>query len=328
MKRRLFLITVAFAVACVCGTCHATLYNVWDLEAVDEDGLGTHPRVGAAPVSENRVTVEGIALNSTGEILDLGEMYTVFLQDETGGIQVWAGSWWYGDLWVPDEYIPVEAGDRVRVEGFLANHNGKVFINDRHSAAPDIRFTVTIVEKGVGLPEPSVIPAISACNYFDPTRAGGGERYQTQWCRLNDVELVGGAWASGEELTISDGSGELTMLLSSEGDFDRYPAPTGSFDVIGIFDQEDLEEPYHDNYRIWVKKNEHIVRAVPIAEVHRAVKVQWASKEGVTYQVYRSDDMATWEAVGDLVTGDGTTLFVFDDIEGAWKKFYKIEVLQ
>jgi hypothetical protein len=327
MKRRLFLTTAVCVIACVCGACYATLYNTWDLQAVDENGFGTHHLVGAAPLPENRVAAEGIALNSTGEILDPGLMYTIFLQDETGGLQVWAGRWWYPE-WPAPEYIPVEAGDRVRVEGFLANHNGKVFINDRHSSAPIIRFIVTIMAKGVGMPEAKVIPTVSACNDFDQTRAGGGEKYQTQWCRLNNVEIVGGTWANGEELTISDGTGELTMLLSSEGDFDGYPAPTGSFDVIGIFDQEDPEEPYHDNYRIWVKKNEHIVRSVPVAEVHRAVKVQWDSKEGVTYQVYRSDDMAAWETVGDLVVGDGTTLFIFDDIEGAWKKFYKIEVME
>jgi hypothetical protein len=326
MASRIGLVCLFLALLCLCGHSSAALYQAWELEAVDEQGIGTHPLVGAAPLAENRVEVEGIALNTTGEILDPDEMYTVFLQDETGGLQVWAGCWWYGDLWIPDEYVPVEAGDRVRVEGFLANHNGKVFINDRHSSAPEIRFVVTIVEKAAGMPDPRVIPAVSACNFFDQTRAAGGEKYQTKWCRLNGVEIVGGNWASGEELTISDGSGELTMLLSSQGDFDQYPPPTGGFDVIGIFDQEDTEEPYHDHYRIWVKREEHILRSVPLPQVTRAVKVQWLSKAEVTYQVYRSPDMETWDAVGDPVVGDGTTLFIFDDIEGAWKSFYKIEV--
>ncbi|NQT83106.1 hypothetical protein HQ563_08785 [bacterium] len=338
MRQRIFLLLV-LAVAVVSGPAGATLYNTWDLEAVDDDGLGTHPLVGAAPSPENRVTVEGIALNTTGEMLDPLEdgMYSIFIQDQTGGLQVWAGKWWYGDLWVPPEYITVEAGDLVRVEGFIANHNGKVFINDRHSSAPEIRFTVTILEKGVGMPEPKLIPSVSACNYFDQTRAGGGEKYQTQWCRLNDVEVVSGTWgnyltdAEGNvikgDLTITDGTGELIMHLSRQGDFDDCSAPTGKFDVIGIFDQEDPAEddnpPFQDHYRIWVKKYKYII---PRVEIRKTVKVQWTSAAGVTYQVYRSDDVTTWESVGDPVVGDGTAMFVLDDIEGAWKKFYRIEI--
>jgi hypothetical protein len=323
MSRPMLLLCIFLSIGLVAPALSATLYDMWELEAVDEEGVGTHPLVGADPLPENRVIVEGIALNTTGEILDPAEMYTIFLQDETGGLQVWAGMWWYGDEWRPAEYISVEAGDRVRVEGFLADHNGKVFINDRHSASPDIRFTVAILEKGAGMPEATLIPSISACNYFDSTRAGGAEKYQTRWCRINGVEIVSGNWANNEELIISDGSGELTMLLSSEGDFDAYSAPQGKFDVIGIFDQEDLELPFHENYRIWVKKYKYII---PRIEIRKAVKVQWMSTDGVTYQVYRSDDAINWQPVGDPVPGNGAAISVFDEIEGTWKKFYKIEI--
>jgi hypothetical protein len=321
-----FRVRLAQAVVAACSLSAAAVgqvYKMWDLQEVDNEGLGIRPLVDGAPVAENRVTVEGIALNTTGEILDPNEQYTIFLQDETGGLQVWAGSWWYGDLWRPPEYINVEAGDRVRVEGFLANHNGKVFINDRHSSALEIRFIVTIVEKGAGMPEPKRIPSVSACNYFDASRAGGGEKYQTQWCRLNNVEITSGTWGNGQQLTISDGTGELTMLLSAQGDFDRYSAPTGKFDVIGIFDQEDTELPYHENYRIWVKSYRYII---PMVEIQKVVRVQWMSANGVTYQAYRSDDAVNWTPLGDPVVGDGTAVSILDDTDGAWTKYYKIEV--
>jgi hypothetical protein len=326
MWSRIAYASLSFVALFACVPATATLYDAWDLEAVDEDGVGSHPLVGAAISPENRVTVEGIALNTTGEMLNLDDMYTIFLQDETGGLQVWAASWWY-DVWIPPEYILVEAGDRVQVEGFLADHNGKVFINDRHSSAPEVRFTVTMVEKNAGMPEPKLIPSISACNYFDQTRAGGGEKYQTQRCRLNGVHIVSGTWGNGQELTISDGAGELTMLLSEQGDFDLYPAPTGAFDVIGIFDQEDpADDPnpaFHDHYRIWVKKCKYIL---PRLEIQKVVRIQWESTNGVTYQVHRSDDALNWQAVGNPVVGDGTVLSILDDVQGAWKRFYKIEV--
>jgi len=232
--------------------------TAWELEAVDPNGLGTYWKVDAGPDDPNdpndpyRVLVEGVALNTTGEYLPLTgsafNMYTIFLQDDTGGIQVWAGSAWYPSWPV---YPVVYAGQRVRVEGWVANHNGKVFINDRHSAA--LAFDVTGLDF-VGMPEPLLIPAIEDCNYFDPSRAGGGELYQTRWCRINDVQIVSGTWGNNETLIIDDGTGQLQMKLSRMGDFDYSEVPSGSFDVVGVFDQEDPDPPYHDNYRIWVKR--------------------------------------------------------------------------
>ena len=71
--------------------------TLWELQAVDADGLGTHPLVGAAPDPGNRVTVEGVALAGVGELLDPAVMYTALIQDNLshrGGLQAWAGSWW------------------------------------------------------------------------------------------------------------------------------------------------------------------------------------------------------------------------------------------
>ena len=247
---------VGLSVALAASLCAAG--DIWDYEAVNADGTGSHPLVDAAPAEENRVTVVGIALNTTGELLDPSQMYSIFIQDETdwGGMQVWAGSWWY-DPWPHPNYIPVEAGDRVQVRGLLGNHNGKVFINDRHSSSPMTVFEVAILEQGVGMPGPDVIPSVASCNYFDQSRAGGAEYYQTHWCRLNDLEVVSGDWASGQQLVVTDGTGDVGLLLAGPGDF-AGPAPTSPFDAIGIFDQEDEELPWHDSYRLWVKRDEHI----------------------------------------------------------------------
>jgi len=232
---------------------------IWDLQAVDANGVGIHPKVGADPTDPaNRVVVEGIALNSTGEYLDPDKMYTIFIQGEDGdpgGIQVWAGIFYNPD-W--PRYPQVRAGDRVRVEGFLANYNGKVFINERHSASPDLQFKVTILDHP-GMPDPILIPSIADANYFDQTRQGGGEKYQTHWCEIRDVWIVDGEWGAGQSLTITDGTGTLTMKLSGRGNFDDFPMPDYHFNVIGIFDQEDPTLPWHDNYRIWVKSMEYIV---------------------------------------------------------------------
>jgi hypothetical protein len=201
------------------------------------------------------VIIEGIALNATQDYLDIAEIWQIYVQAEapdTGGIAVFSGVWWWGASWCPYP-TDINAGDRIRVEGFIDNHNGKVNLNERHSQAN--AFTVTVLESDVGMPTPIDIPSVAACNYFDQTRSGGGELYQGQWVRMTGLEIVSGTWAAGEELIVTDDTLEqVTLLLSETGDFDAYSAPTGQFDAVGVFDQEDETDPFQGNYRLWVKK--------------------------------------------------------------------------
>ncbi len=236
--------------------------SIWDLQAVNPDGTGSHPEVGADYSNPaNKVSLEGIALNSPAEILDTSEMWQVYVQGEApdkGGIAAWAGIF-YNPNW-PRYPEDIQPGDRIRIEGFVEDHNGKVNINERHSADPLLQFTVTKLQAGVGMPDPIVINDLADCNYFDQTRSGGGELYQAQWVRINNVHIQSGDWGAGNSLTIADDYGStLTMLLSSQGDFDGETPPPGNFSVLGIFDQEDLSLPYHEVYRIWVKHYSDII---------------------------------------------------------------------
>jgi hypothetical protein len=253
---------VSIIVICifVSGSLASAQDSIWDLQAVDSLGQGTHSKVGATPIEANKVTIEGIALNNPGEILNTNMMWQVYVQAEDpdrGGIAAWAGIF-YNSNW-PRYPEDIEPGDRIRISGYVVDHRGKVNINERHSAAPELQFTVTVLEEDAGMPAPIVIPSVSDCNYFDESRMGGGEYYQSQWVRLNDIQIVSGTWAAGETLVVSDVTGAtVSMLLSSEGDFDDYSAPAGVFDATGIFDQEDESSPYTEAYRLWVKNAGHI----------------------------------------------------------------------
>lgn len=247
--------------------------TIWDYEAVDADGYGTHPLVGANPYdgngdpTQNMVTIEGLVIAGTGDFTNRNTplppngfpMYSIWVQDdnaEKGGIQCWAGPWPFGSQPAWWNYPDISAGSRVQVTGWLADYNGKVFINDRHDS--ELMWTATVLGNP-GMPAAEVIPSIGNANYFDQTRADGGERWQTRWVKFEDVRIVGGAenWGADGEVIISDTDGDdnLVMKLSVMGDFDGYSAPTGTFDVVGVFDQEDDDgDPYyHDGYRLWVK---------------------------------------------------------------------------
>ena len=77
---------------------------------------------------------------------------------------------------------------------------------------------------------------------------------------MENVHIVSGLWGSGNFLLLSDDSGStIPMLLSSEGDFNDKSMPQEHFSVLGIFDQEDTDSPYHEDYRLWVKKYSDII---------------------------------------------------------------------
>jgi len=265
---------------------------IFDLQAVNANGNPTHPLVGAGPTifeppdhphpgDPARVTIEGIALNSPHDLTFVTgpgfRYWQIYVQSETdpASIAVWQGSPWMPS-W-PPSYPEVNAGDRLRVNGFVAEHRGKSNINSRHSGAPLMDFIVEVLEPGAGMPDPILIPSIADCNYFSPDRldvpgSRGGEFYQGQWCMLQNVFIVdppagsppwgsGWGWGANRVLMVSDASGQsFPLYLSQAGDFDLYDPPEGYFTVTGIFDQEDPTAPFVDNYRLWVLRDEHISR--------------------------------------------------------------------
>jgi len=310
---------------------------IWDLQAVDADGIATHPKV-ATPTywvpntPENLLIFEGISLASKGELDNPDgpgfQWLSIWVQSEAdkGGIQVFSGMWLKSLYW--SSYPEVQAGDRVRITGWAAFHNGKTFINDRHDETGSTMWSIQILSHGE-MPEPETIPSIFDCNYFEPTRTGGGERWQTRWVQLKNVEIDSGTWANGAELTISDGTGLLTMKLADFGDFDQHTTPTGKFDVIGLFDQEDTVSPFHDNYRLWLKKYDDLTPPVPELIIRNGtsadtIELEWESSSGTIYKIMESDDVSSWTQVGSNIDGDNTTKIVPINYSGNLK-FYRLE---
>jgi hypothetical protein len=266
--RHLYLALVAL-VFLLQGTAAPALDSAWELQEVNDIGFGIHPKVNASyEDSANKVVIEGVALAGSDEILDPANAYTLFIQDDVnprGGIQVWAGSWFYGSLWQvfrATDYIDVSAGDRVRVTGYVADaERGKTVINHRHSSSPELVFHVEVIGH-TGLPDPELIPSVAHCNYFDMTRSGGGEYYQTRFVMLHGVEVTNGAWANNSLLTVADETGSVGVLLSGMGDFSEGPQPQGKLSFVAIFDQEDTTPPHTEGYRLWVKKSQDVALAL------------------------------------------------------------------
>jgi hypothetical protein len=252
----------------------------WDLQGVDEDGVGTYD-------ATDKVIITGIVLNNPEEMLDptsgtsgMGGQYQFYIQgdgnDHAGtavymaqryvymGGGYYTEEQWDSELWRlnhdPNTGYTFQAGDRVKVTGWYISYKGKTNINEKHKSDPFYDVNIVLVTPAVGLPQPETITLNlvkdAGDNYiFDQTRTTGCEYYQARLVRVNDVNIVDpNYWAPDGTVTIRDSTGRTFPVKLGIGDgFARYDCPAGQIDVIAIFDQEASSTTVcKDGYRLWV----------------------------------------------------------------------------
>lgn len=253
----------------------------WELQAVDEDGVGTYD-------ATDKVIITGIVLNNPEEILNptpstvgMGGEWQIYIQgedDDHAGTAVWygqnytkaggSGDYTNEELSAemcrinhdPNTAYTFAAGDRVKVTGWYKFYKGKINVNEKHQVETMYDFEVELLEPAAGLPQPELITLDMVKDgsdqyIFDQTRLTGCEYYQARLVRVNDVNIVNPAsWAPNATITIADGTGRTFPVKLGIGDgFTRYACPTGQIDVIAIFDQESSGYLVcKDGYRLWV----------------------------------------------------------------------------
>jgi hypothetical protein len=215
---------------------------------------------------------------ASGTQWQLGGQWQVFIQtvdpSDFGGAALWMAqnygnvSWhwpdssysytnaeWQAEIARVSLNNTLQAGDVIEVDarGGLF-HNGKFNVNEQHDNDPAFDFDVKLISHG-SLPEPTLITLQDVENSngtfkFIQDRLSGAEHYQSTLVCLQDMSLVDPTdWKPNATVTITDGTLTLPMLLGLNG-FDSVPAPTGKFDVVGIFDQDSSD--YRGGYQLWV----------------------------------------------------------------------------
>ena len=160
---------------------------------------------------------------------------------------------WYAELdrlgwWRPESGVSplVRAGALIEIRARAGlNYAGKMNVNEQHDNDPIRDFDIVLLEEAYGLPEPapvtlSVLKDDSDVAIFDPTRASGGERYQSTRVEIQNVRLADAAdWGSNSDLVLTDASGRtLAIHLGLNDSFATTTAPEGYCNVIGILDQK------------------------------------------------------------------------------------------
>jgi hypothetical protein len=256
MRRTHASVVFVFLAYALCGAAMADVaVTNWDLQAVNADGSASNPLVG----SDTKVIIDGICLNNPEDMLDPALQWQVFVQGvgtDLGGTAAWAGKGFQSSIW-SSELARLNAsgfrqGDLIRIAGYASDTTGKSNINERHSSAPEMNFTVELLQAGVGLPTPE-LTTIAEMNDFDSTRLTGGERYQCRRIRLEHVSLLAGStWGSNVKPIIVDpnDSAETILLRLCNVDFGMQ-LPATWFNIVGLGDQEATSD-LKTNYQVWV----------------------------------------------------------------------------
>lgn len=215
------------------------------INQVDDEGKATFAGLQTA----DRYTIEGIAINDPFIFNDgATQSLILFIQDETGGIQVFSGSFYGGGMAIYQS-VGVKTGDRVQVTGLTGFYGGKTNMNDRHNK--DNTLSITILDSP-GEPAPLPITDLAAAQGFDQTQQTGGEYYQGRLVVLKNVRIVDGEWEPGAKLTVQDPSGNpMVVELRHQTEIADSPKPDGLLDITGVFNQEDTEAPFTDGYLLW-----------------------------------------------------------------------------
>ncbi len=200
--------------------CDPQTVGLIDVRANDGNGV---------PVLSGQFVVVTGLLNVNNYTLDSLTLSNFFIQDEDAGVNVFRGNTPQG----------VVEGTEIRVSGWVGSFNGLTEILS--SGSGNCTFEVEIISQG------SVItPQVLQCS--SPM-----EFYEGMLARINGVTITDGNWPSGGQnanLTITDGTGTLTLRIDKDTQIDGSPAPQGAFDVIGIITQFDSDAPYTSGYQI------------------------------------------------------------------------------
>ncbi len=189
-----------------------SIYTIASVTTVDANG-----------VADSLNQPANLAGTVTSIDFDGNNGLSFYIHDGTGGINIFN----FNDV---DNYV-VTIGDSIYCEGDIDQFNGltELFVD-----------SISIISTGNTVKLPTVVTAL-------------GESTESDLIRINGLTLVDATqWPSSgsANVDVTDGTDTLTMRIDSDTDIDGSPAPTGTFDVIGIGSQFDFSSPYLDGYQI------------------------------------------------------------------------------
>ncbi|RPH96481.1 T9SS C-terminal target domain-containing protein [candidate division KSB1 bacterium] len=192
---------------------------------------------GVPTLLDTFVVTRGIVNVNNGSLDSTGNSKFYF-QDDDAGCNVYRGT-------VPAGIV---AGDCVVVSGWVEHFNGLTEIVS--SGIGNCLFQVQVTAH-VTPPAPTVI-----------TGSTPFEAFEGMLVRMNNVTITDGTWpAEGSygDLVITDPDGTIGLTINKWTNVDGSPAPTQTFDIIGILTQYDRTSPYLEYYEIMPRTTADVI---------------------------------------------------------------------
>jgi 2',3'-cyclic-nucleotide 2'-phosphodiesterase (5'-nucleotidase family)/DNA/RNA endonuclease YhcR with UshA esterase domain len=212
------------------------------VDAVDANGQPSR-------LNEDNITIEGIVLVGTG-VLDANK--TIYVQDETGGIALYAG----GGL------PTVAQGDRVRVTGKVAFYRGLTELSP--GSNPNF---LTVLSSGNPLPpaRDTALSELAAFNTAEPLE-GTLVRVEAKVSSIPSTPDGGGGYKV--RITDANGSNEITLrVMTTTGINPASALQVGkTYIITGIVGQYDSTSPYTSGYQIFPRAPSDIVEKQVVVE--------------------------------------------------------------
>jgi hypothetical protein len=220
-------------------------------------------------------TVTGIASVANG--IFSGTNLEVYIQDVFGGINVFklGGS------------ATIIEGNSYTVTGVIEQYAGKseIIPDDPDSDIVDNGF--------VNLLEPFVITIANLL--LAP------EDYENTLIGIQHISKDAGTWGANQNLTVSDGTGSLTLRIDGDTDLDENPEPVWPKDVIGIFTQYDNSSPHTSGYQIIPRSFADIRNDGSLLILNPALATLVAPADGAVVPL--GNLLLDWDYTGPAVTG-------------------------
>lgn len=181
------------------------------------------------------VTVSGV-ITSPDSIYSTYN-YEVYVQDPTGGVNLWvsAGAVTY----------EAELGDSITVTATVANFNGLVELT-----TPS--FVQVLHGAGYDVPAPVVITCAELNGSFHLDHS---EPNEGRLIRIDGLNIVSGAWptsplGANSTIMVSDGTATAMLFIDKDTAVNGSPSPGTNFSAIGILKQYDTTSPYTTGYEL------------------------------------------------------------------------------
>jgi len=259
---------------------------------------------GVPTLLNNVVQVEGIVTVSD-QFTDLS-----FVQDSSGGVGVFDSAF----------VNSVQIGDTLIITGQVAQFNGLTRL---------INVTIDSVVGVGGAPEYLVIRAAD----IEGEGNGGVENLEGRLIRLNGASLSDPDrnWPPGGRETASDGTGSFTIYSKRNTEIPFTPKPRGSFDIIGVISQLDINSPFTSGYEVIPRFLSDIIERdapvfiSPLTIVSFGstwVDVRWATEDSSFGSVSFESESGNSVGVQETELTDGAHVFRVDSLTAS--TFYHI----